>query len=91
MATLSKTPQGQWRARVRRTGWPPTSKVFRTRRDAADWARSIEDEMVRGLYLRRTEAERLTVRSLIRRRRAADLPALHRRRTSRHGPLLQAS
>jgi hypothetical protein len=36
-----------------------TIKTFRTKRDAADWARRTEDEMVRGVYINRTGAERL--------------------------------
>jgi integrase len=61
MATLVKTPAGRWKALIRRTGWPPISKTFRTKRDAEDWARTSEDEMVRGLYVRRASAEKLTV------------------------------
>jgi integrase len=36
-----------------------TIKTFRTRRDAADWARRTEDEMVRGVYIHRAGAEKL--------------------------------
>jgi hypothetical protein len=35
-----------------------TIKTFRTKRDAADWTRSTEDEMVRGVYINRADAER---------------------------------
>lgn len=50
MATLVKTDTGTCKAIIRKQGWPITSKTFRTERDAMDWARSIEDEMVRGVY-----------------------------------------
>lgn len=61
MATISRTPAGTWKAVVRKRGWPITIKTFRLKRDAQDWARSTEDEMVRGVYIRRTEPERLTL------------------------------
>jgi len=46
MATLVKTPSGKWKAIIRRAGWPMTVKTFRTQRDAGDWARRTEDDMV---------------------------------------------
>ena len=48
---------------VRKTGWPPAIKTFRLRRDADDWARRTEDEMVRGVYIDRAPAERLTLKA----------------------------
>jgi len=53
MASLVKTPSNTWKAVVRRKGWPPTIKTFRTKRDASDWARRVEDEMVRAVYIDR--------------------------------------
>ena len=61
MASISKTSAGTWKALVRKTGWPCTVKTFRTRRDAVDWARRTEDEIVRGVYIDRAPAERLTL------------------------------
>ena len=58
MATLVKTSTGTWKAVVRRRGWPTTAKTFRTKRDAEDWSRRVEDEMVRGVYVQRTSSER---------------------------------
>ena len=49
MPTLVKTPTGSWKAVVRRNGWPTLAKTFRIKRDAEDWARRTEDEMVRAL------------------------------------------
>ena len=60
MATIVKTPSGTWKALIRKRGWPTASKTFRTKRDAEDWARRAEDEMVRGVYIDRTSAERLS-------------------------------
>ncbi|MGB5251748.1 MAG: integrase [Sedimenticolaceae bacterium] len=59
MATISKTPSKTWKAVIRKRGWPVTIKTFRTKRDAADWARRTEDETVRGVYIHRAGAERL--------------------------------
>ncbi len=61
MATIVKTPSGTWKALIRKTGWPTTAKRFRTKRDAEDWARRTEDETVRGVYIQRAPAERMTV------------------------------
>jgi len=59
LATLVKTDLGKWKAVIRKTGWPTTSKTFRTKRDAEDWARRTED-MVRGAYIQRAPADRRT-------------------------------
>lgn len=67
MATLVKTPSDTWKAVIRRTGWPTTSKTFRTKRDAEDWARRTEDEMVRGVFIQRSASERLTLEVALKR------------------------
>lgn len=61
MATIVKTNAGTWKAVIRKTGWPTTAKSFRTKRDAEDWARRTEDEMVRGVYIQRSGSERMTL------------------------------
>lgn len=65
MATIVKTPSGTWKAVIRKTGWPTSSKTFRTKRDAEDWARRTEDEMVRGVYIQRAPGERMTLQSAL--------------------------
>ncbi len=62
MATITKNQAGSWKAVIRKTGWPTAVKTFRTKRDAEDWARRVEDEMVRGVYIDRAPAERLTLK-----------------------------
>jgi integrase len=62
MATIVKTESGTWKALVRKTGWPTTSKTFRTKRDAEDWSRRTEDEMVRGLFIKRTPSEKMSIK-----------------------------
>lgn len=61
MATVTETPSGTWKALIRKSGWPTTSKTFRIKRDAMDWARRTEDEMVRGVFIQRAASERLTL------------------------------
>lgn len=67
MATLVKTPSGTWKAVIRKNGWPTASKTFRTKRDAEDWSRRTEDEMVRGVYIQRSGSERMTIAAALKR------------------------
>lgn len=60
MPTIVKTPSGTWKELIRKTGFPTRVKTFRLKRDAEDWARRTEDEMVRGLHLQRGPSERMT-------------------------------
>ena len=50
-----------WQAKVRRKGYPTQTKVFRAKREAEVWARSIESEMDRGTFAPRGEAEKTTL------------------------------
>ncbi len=74
MATLVKTGSGTWKAVIRKTGWPTTAKTFRTKRDAEDWSRRTEDEMVRGAYIQRATADRMTVETALKRYLAEVVP-----------------
>lgn len=67
MATIVKTPSGSWKALIRKAGWPTKAKTFRTKRDAGDWARRTEDEMVRGVYIQRAPSERMIVEDALKR------------------------
>jgi integrase len=67
MATIVKAPSDGWKAVIRLTGWPTVAKTFRLKRDAEDWARRVEDEMVRGIYVHRAPSERMTVSMAIER------------------------
>ncbi len=64
-ATLVQTDHGQTKSVIRKARWPTTSKMFRTKRDAEDWARRTEDEMVRGAYIQRALADRLSVKDAL--------------------------
>lgn len=51
----------KWQARVRVKGQQPVEKSFQSRADAEAWAVIIESEIVRGVYIRRTVAECMTL------------------------------
>ena len=61
MATIIKTPAGTYKGVVRKRGWPLKSKTFRLKRDAIDWARRVEDEMVRSTFIDRGSSERISL------------------------------
>jgi tRNA A37 methylthiotransferase MiaB len=52
-----------WRVRVRRRGYPVQSRTFDTKARADAWARSVEGEMDRGLFVDRTEGNDAVGRS----------------------------
>ncbi|MFL9951972.1 site-specific integrase [Paraburkholderia nemoris] len=61
MATITKRGPYQWRAQVRRHGYPAQSKTFDTKAEAEAWAKMIESEMARGVWISRSEAEATTL------------------------------
>jgi integrase len=42
-------------------GWPQAIKTFRLKKDAENWATNTEDEMIRGVYIKRAAPHRFTV------------------------------
>ncbi|ROH86421.1 site-specific integrase [Stagnimonas aquatica] len=62
-----RAPTYRHKAVVRLTGWPTCSKTFRLKKDAEDWARRIEDEMVRGVFIQRAPSERTTLKAALER------------------------
>lgn len=60
MATITKTQSGTWKAQVRKIGLPAVSKTFNTKHDAEVWSRSVESEQDRGVYVNRSEADRVS-------------------------------
>ena len=61
MATIRKRGDYQWEVRVRRQGHPVQCKTLNTKIEAEAWARQIEGEMDRGVFVSRVEAERTTL------------------------------
>lgn len=66
MATFRKR-SGKWNARIQRKGYPDISKTFATQADAKAWAKRIEVEIERGLFVDRTEAENNTLGDILKR------------------------
>ncbi|MFZ9530390.1 MAG: phage integrase, partial [Burkholderiales bacterium] len=64
MAAISRRKAG-YQVQVRRTGYPTRSKCFSTLRLAQQWARQIENELDRGLFLDRTEADKQTLGDIL--------------------------
>lgn len=60
-------PNGRkvWQARIRKRGWPPQTRTFDRKSEAAAWARQVEGEMERGIFRDRIESERTTIADLI--------------------------
>lgn len=50
-----------WQAKIRKQGFPPQSQTFDKKVDAQAWATVIESEMVRGVHVDRSKAERTTL------------------------------
>jgi hypothetical protein len=67
MATFRKRGPYQWQAQVRKKGQPLQSKTFETRADAERWARLIEVEMDKGVFVSRAEAEATPLNKLLER------------------------
>lgn len=61
MATIRKRGPHQWEARIRKKGHATQSKTHETKKEAEDWARDIESEMGRGVFICRKEAENTTL------------------------------
>lgn len=67
MASFRKRGFYQWQAQVRKKGHALQTKTFVTRADAEQWARAIEHEMDRGVFVSRAEAESTTLKELLER------------------------
>ena len=65
MATFRQTNQGTWHVQIRRKGYPVQTRTFDLRAEADKWARQIESEMDRGLYIDRGEAEKNTLYDIL--------------------------
>jgi integrase len=64
MATFRKRSNG-WQVRVRRKGFADQTKTFSSRLDAYSWARLIESEMDRGIFINRFQSENTTLAELL--------------------------
>lgn len=74
MASFRQFPNGRCQVIVRRKGYRPQLKTFLTRSDAKQWARQIESEIDRAVFVDRGPSERVTLGELIDRYIAEILP-----------------
>jgi len=66
MATIRKL-RSKWQAQVRIKGQKSQAKSFTLKSDAAAWARMLEAEIQKGVFVDTSEAERMTVSAAIER------------------------
>jgi integrase len=57
MATIEQRPNGTWRTKIRKKGYPSLSASFDTKADAQRWAAEIEGDMSRKRFVDTREAE----------------------------------
>jgi len=65
MATITKTQSNTFKVLIRKSGAPTQIKTFKTKANAQKWARLIESEIDRGVFVDRTEADKTTIGELI--------------------------
>jgi integrase len=66
MASFRKR-SNDWQARIRRKGYPDITKTFSKRSDANAWARQVENDIDKGSFVSRVEAENTTLSELLNR------------------------
>lgn len=80
MATIRKKGDYQWHVQIRRKkrglGEVKATQTFTTKADAEEWAREIEREIDRGIYVSRVEAESTTLTEACDRYEQEVLPGL---------------
>lgn len=67
MASILKRGPRQWQAIIRKKGHKSQTRTFETKGKAEAWASVIESEMVRNVFVDRTELERTTLGDLLNR------------------------
>jgi hypothetical protein len=65
MAAIRKRSSGNWQVQIRRRRQKPLVKSFCSRVDAKRWARFIESEIDRGLFVNLVEAEQTTLSQIL--------------------------
>lgn len=65
MASIVNRGPYQFQVTVRRKGHPRQTKTFETEREAKDWAKLVEADMLRGVFKDRREVENMTLGELL--------------------------
>ena len=74
MATFRKR-SGSWQALVKKKGFGQIGRTFDTKAEAETWAKIVESEMVRGVFVTRNEAENTTLSEALDRYEREVIPA----------------
>ncbi len=74
MASIRKRGS-KWQVRVIRKGYPEQTNTFPSKRDAEEWGRQIENEMDRGMFISRVEAEKNTLYDILERYKVEVTPS----------------
>ncbi|RMV53212.1 Integrase protein [Pseudomonas amygdali pv. lachrymans] len=65
MATIEQRPNGTWRTKIRKKGYPSLSASFDTKAEAQRWASEIEGDMSRKRFVDTREAESTTLKQAL--------------------------
>ncbi|WP_199263055.1 hypothetical protein [Desulfobulbus oligotrophicus] len=90
MATLRKRGPYQWEARIRKKGYPTTCKASETKADAEAWAKDVESDMYKNLFVPSKETEQYTLNECLDRYIEEYVPSLkHPKREGYRARFLQ--
>ncbi|MCV6623511.1 MAG: site-specific integrase [Cellvibrionaceae bacterium] len=67
MASITQTPDGSYRVKIRKRGYEPISRNFTRKGEAQRWAREVETEMDKGIFVSTIEAETTLVSDIMNR------------------------
>lgn len=67
MGQITKRGEYQWRAKVRRKGFPEQSRTFTYKEDAEKWVRMVESELETTGFIDRREAEKNSLAEILKR------------------------
>lgn len=74
MATIIKRGPYQYQVKVRRKGYATQTRTFERKRDAQDWAATVESEMRRGIFVDLSGLEQTTLKQLLERYKELEVP-----------------
>jgi hypothetical protein len=61
MATIEQRPNGTWRTKIRKKGYPSLSASFDTKAEAQRWDSEVEGDMSRKRFVDTREADSMTI------------------------------
>ncbi|NNC99063.1 MAG: site-specific integrase [Gammaproteobacteria bacterium] len=88
MAAITQTKSGTWKAIIRRKDWPTAIKTFRLKKDAENWARIAEDEILRGIHIPKSVSENIPLSDALDRYLKEITPT--KKPTTQQGNIVQA-